>query len=120
MSKEQGIDIIFLYAKSNHLMWNSWLTEKVALRDINGLNTMRRRLQIGMRDVAKKKLNTEKIDLFFLRLQTSIEKTIRQVYRMKNPHPCDNPMIAKNHIDKIESKRKRDQQLTAILKKTSY
>lgn len=54
-------------------------------QDISGLADVLRRLQMGMNNLVIQKLNTDKVGELFLRLQRSIENTIREIHREKNP-----------------------------------
>lgn len=114
------IDIIRLYATSNHQEWNTWLAKCERTQDINGLTEVRRRLQQGMAEVEKKKLNTEKIAEFFVRLQRSIDITIKKIYRAKNPNPLYD--TTNKHLKNkfIEEKKRVNLSLEKELKKVNY
>lgn len=114
------VDLIKLYASCDHSQWNQYLTERLRLRDVSGLTEMRVALQVGMSDLAKKKLNTEKMILWFIRLQRSIEKTIQKIVREANPNPCDNPLIAAHHRYAKPEKKIRDHDLELFFKRYSY
>jgi hypothetical protein len=73
-----------------------------------------------MSDLVKKKLNSEKMVEFFLRLERSIEKTIQKIVREKTPNPCDNPLIASASIQFKDEKKQRDHELELFLKQSGY
>lgn len=118
--KPDAIDILKLYAQSNPSEWNSYLSNSARKQDLNGLANTRRRLQAGMDLLAKKKLNSEKIILFFIRLQNSIENTMKVIVRAKMPNPCDDPLKAKDWLHVKGDKKVRDNNFERFLKKTGY
>lgn len=120
MRKHAALDLIKLYSQCDHKHWNIFLTHCYQQGDIDKLVRTRYQLQAGMADLAKKKLNTDKMIQWFLRLQTSIENTIKKILRQKNPNPCDNPLIAADHVEFKGDKNKRDHELELYLKKTGY
>jgi hypothetical protein len=120
MRKFEAIDLMKLYSKCDTTTWNLFLTNCHLKQDLSTLLRTRYQLQAGMTDLAKKKLNSEKMIDWFLRLQTSIEKTIKLIVRDKNPNPCDNPLIAADNIQYKDEKTKRDQELELFLKRTGY
>lgn len=101
--------------------WNEFLDDCVLKLDIERLAKVRYQIAAGMDDLAKKKMNTEEMNLFFIRLNRSLENTARQIVRKRVPLPQDDPLEAKNWSNKyLEAKRKRDQELTAFLKRSAY
>ena len=121
MSRQNdAIDIVKLYAEGDTKTWNIFLTNSLKKHDLAGLARTRNRLQRGMVLAAKQKLNTEPIQLWFIRLQRSIEMTMKKIVREKYPNPCDNPLTAKEHLEFREAKRRRDEELERYLRKTSY
>lgn len=118
--RPDAIDLVKLQAEWSHREWNQFLTGCLRTNDLEKLALTRNRLQRGMDLAAKKKLNCEKLQLLFIRLQTSIENTMRQIVRKKYPSPCDNPLIAGQHMDELSAKRLRDQELERYLKRTSF
>ena len=118
--KPHKIDILKLYAKSNTEEWNRFLTWSLAKGDLSGLEKVLYGLQLGMLDLAKKKMNTDKITIFFLRLQRSLERTIRDVIRKRDPHPLDNPMNKEKFGHMIDSKKKRDMDIEKHLRKVRF
>lgn len=118
--KPDAIDIVKLFAEGDYTEWNLFLTNCFKKRDIEKLAITRRRLQAGMAIAAKKKLNTEKVIHLFIRLQNSIENTIKRIVRAKDPNPCDDPHIAMDHLEAKGAKKERDQAMERMLKKTGY
>ena len=120
MRKNESIDLVKLYATSSVAKWNRFLTSCERNRDLNTLANMRYSLQAGMVDLAKKKLNSDKMQLWFIRLQTSIERTMRTIVRLRNPNPCDDPLKAANNLQHRSKKKARDHELELLLKKSGY
>lgn len=112
--------LLDLYSKHDAREWNSLLTACLKQRDINALMTIRRDIQVSMSELSKKKLNTDKMCTFFLRLQNSIEITIKKIYRLKEPNPCDNPLEAGSNLRHLDKKRLRDARLELLFRKGSY
>ncbi len=122
INKEQyeKIDLMKLFSDNNHAQWNMFLTNCYNNRDVSRLIRVMRGLQMGMDDMSKKKLNVPKMNLFFVRLQTSIEKTLKKIYKEVYPEICDDPLKAKDNLHKIGQKRKRDADFEAFLRRHSY
>jgi len=121
MSRRDGIDLMKLYTKADNTAWNKMLTRCVQNRDINALIKVRYELQVGMANLASQKLNREDIDVWFVRLLKSIEKTAKQIIRIKHPTPGDNPLIAKHYGPEwLAVKRKRDKELMRFLSRSAY
>jgi hypothetical protein len=118
--KPDAIDLVKLQAKSSHKEWNDFLTCCLKKHDLNKLALTRNRLQRGMNLAVKQKLSTTKLEHLFIRLQLSIENTMKQIIRKKYPNPCDDPRIASKHQDVVELKRKRDLELERYLRKTAF
>lgn len=121
-NKEQHnkIDLMILYAKNDSTQWNKFLYRCLVKKDVNRLVATLKGIQIGMTDLANKNLNSQEIQVWFIRLQRSIENTLKQIYRDVYPTICDNPAVAKDHLDQIEVKRKRDGDLEKFLRDGSY
>ena len=116
-----SVDILTLLSKGNYVKWNEFLTDCLMKNDINRLAQVRKDLQINMAQLAKKNLNSERINVFFCRLITSIEKTARRIIKKIEPNPKDDPMIAKAFGKEFrEIKRKRDMALDDYFKRTSH
>ncbi|MBK8260102.1 MAG: hypothetical protein IPK80_02055 [Nannocystis sp.] len=70
-----------------------------------------------MDDLAKKKLNTEEMNIWFIRLNRSIENTAKKILREKYPLPEDNPLDFENRTAVTgDMKKKRDDELAKFLK----
>lgn len=85
--KYEAIDLMKLHAHGSHVGWNKNLKDCFEKRDINRLGILRYRICAGMTDLEKLKLNDAKMNEWFLRLNTSIEKTVSQILRLKYPLP---------------------------------
>jgi|SRR3990167_7221090 len=118
--RPEKIDILKLYAKNNANEWNLFLSTCLNNKDLLSLEKVLYGIQLGMDDVAKKKLNTEKINIFFIRLQRSLERTIRDIVRMKTPHALDNPLNIEKFGHLKESKQKRDEEIEKHLRKIRF
>jgi hypothetical protein len=122
MRKHEAIDLMNLYANGHHKKWNVMLSECVRSGSINRLARVRYELQAGMDDLVTKKLNTEDMSIFYLRLMRSVEKTAKKIIHDKIPMPGDDPNL-KNKVSamsKLEAKRQRDRELQKFLSKNSY
>ena len=115
-----AIDLIWLYTNVDHVSWNEFLTDCYHKHDILKLIDVRKRLQKGMANLAKQKLNAKKLDEWFLRITTSIELTLKKIQREKSPNPCDNPLIAKQWKIAHAAKKERDHDLELFLKRVSH
>ncbi len=119
--KFEAIDLMKLYVKASNKDWNRMLTDCLVKRDVNRLAMYRYQIQAGMDDLAKGKLNDDRLDLFYIRLLKSLEKTAKKIIAIKHPMPGDNALIAKSYGPEwLSAKRKRDRELQAFLKKSSY
>lgn len=116
----EKIDLLKLYAQGSHVEWNHVLSKCLKNRDINRLASLRRSIQIGMRDIARLRLNTPAIDEWFLRLNLSIELTAKKVIQALEPSPHDNPLNPFRSKEALEAKRRRDRRLRDFLKDTAY
>ncbi len=123
--KEEAIDIMRLWSQGSANGWNDALTKYHVQGNIRALARLRYGLQAGMDDLTKSKLNNEKISLFFVRLQKSIENTMRAILREKYPNPFDDPLynnrpLPEKEMKWREVKRRRDQEMNAFLKQSGY
>jgi hypothetical protein len=116
--KYQAIDLLKLHSKSNTMQWNNFLTKCLTDNDIDTLLKTLYGIQVGMTNLSNKKMNTPKIVNFFIRCQTSIEKTIIRIIKMKQPCRNDHPVIA--NIKNIEDKRERDIMIERFLRGSSF
>ncbi len=121
MRKFDPIDLMKLYSKGSNNGWNEFLLECVHKLDINKLAKVRYQICAGMDDLAKAKLNTPEIDVWFVRLSMSLEKTARQILRIKHPLKNDDPLrTVKTELDHHQIKKKRDQELAKFMKDSNY
>jgi hypothetical protein len=122
MRKHNAIDLMKLKAHGSHVGWNEALTKYYNDLDINGLAKLRYSIQAGMDDLVKAKLNTEEMNLWFLRLNRSIELTAKRIIKIKIPLPQDQPLIAKDleFVSVATQKKKRDDELMAFLLRSAY
>mgnify|MGYP001578012671 FL=1 len=118
--KPQKIDILKLYANGDTKAWNTFLSGCLQNYDLLALEKVLYGIELGMQDLAKQKMNSDKINAWFLRLQRSIEKTIRDIIRSKNPHPLDDPFNKEKFGHMIDSKKKRDEDIERHLKKIRF
>ncbi|MBK8260157.1 MAG: hypothetical protein IPK80_02330 [Nannocystis sp.] len=121
MRKFEAIDLAKLYALGSANGWNEVLNERYAKRDIDGLAKLRYQIAAGMDDLAKKKLNTEEMNIWFIRLNRSIENTAKKILREKYPLPEDNPLDFENRTAVTgDMKKKRDDELAKFFKRSAY
>ena len=122
MARYDVIDILKLMAvNKDSERWNNVLSDCFDTQDINRLSRLRYGIQAGMARAAKNNLNTEDVNNFFIRLNRSIENTAKAIVRKRHPMPSDNPLIAKDQSSAaLEAKRKRDKELAAFFKRSSY
>jgi hypothetical protein len=124
--KFESIDLMKLYSQGHFKTWNRMLATHLRNKDINGLSKVRYQIQGGMDDLAKKHLNTDEINVWYCRLIKSLEKTAKDILKMKYPLPGDNPLLSKRNQDTKEAakelafKRKRDQEFMKFIRDGSY
>lgn len=125
--KYQEVSILEIFSKGNPIQWNTWLTRCLASQDISALKKTYNGLQINMASLAKKNLSNEQIDILFIRLQRSIEITLKRILKHKHPSPLDNPLnkndpkfAAEDMKKHLLAKRKRDHEFELFLRKESY
>jgi len=120
MAKVQKIDLLKIMIEANNKKWNSWLLTCEINQDVNGLVKVLRGIQQGMDDLVKQKLNTDNVTILFLRLQRSIENTIKNIWRRQNDNPLYNPLF-NGDINKYQkTKRNLDHELELFLKKERF
>lgn len=95
--------------------------------DINSLARVKYELQVGMTDLEKQKLNTEEINILFLRWCKSLDDTAKKIIKIKYPMPGDsitnvelNLHTKKEQSKMLEAKRLRDRALNSYLQKSSF
>lgn len=120
MRKHESIDLLKLYAKADNEAWNTMLDTLVKNRDINKIGEIRYSLQAGMDDLVKKKLDDEKIVLWFIRLNRSLENTARIILKKLKPNPHDLAKSLDHGKDLLDEKRMRDAELREFLRKTAF
>jgi len=120
MRKYEAVDLMKLYSLGSNNGWNDMLTDCQNKRDINRLARLKYQIQAGMDDLAKNRLNSSEMSMWFLRLIRSIDLTAKKIIKLRNPFPQDNPLIAKDYVYLSALKTKRDQELMAFLAKSSY
>ena len=125
MSSSEEINLMEIYTLSNSDKWNAWLTYCLKHHDIHNLKKVYKGIQISMNDLVKKKIADDKLNNFFLRIQRSIEQTLKRILREKYPNPLDR--VGKNkvvdledHLKHLNNKRKRDQEFEAFLKDVRF
>lgn len=125
--KQEGIDIIKLMTFGSHKGWNEFLADCYKKNNINELARVKYQLAVGMTDLAKQKLNTEKIDLTFIRWSRSLEITAKKIIKKMYPMPTDSisrddlALIGSDDRTKIQkAKRARDAALAEFLRKSSF
>lgn len=118
--KPQKIDLLKLYANTDVKQWNTFLSTCLAHQDLHALEKTLYGLQLGMNDLVKKKLNTDKMNAFFIRLQRSVENTIKGIIKAKEPHPLDNAFNKEKYVHLIDAKRQRDQDIERFLRKVRF
>lgn len=109
-----------LYSKGSNNGWNDFLTECVVNMDINRLAKMSYQIQAGMEDLAKLKLNSDEIIVWYIRLLKSLEKTAKNIVRIKYPLPKIEPNEPQKSKAALEAKRSRDRELAEFFRKSAY
>lgn len=119
--KYESIDILKLYAKGSTNGWNQMLTDCFNKKDINKLAKLKYQVSAGMTDLAKSKLNTDEINVWFARLVKSLEITAKKIIKVKHPMPGDYGLKGiKTSLDELEIKRKRDRELMKFFKDSGF
>ncbi len=119
--KYEAVDLMKLYTHGSTNGWNDFLKKCLTKRDINALAKLRYQICAGMDDLAKLKLNTEEINVWFVRLNRSLELTAKKIIRIKCPLPGDaGAKPLKTLGDYASAKRKRDLELRKFMQESSY
>lgn len=118
--KLDAIDLMKLKSFGSANGWNEFLRECITELNLRKLANVRKRIQMGMDDLAKAKLNTDEMCAWFTRLNKSLEDTAKKIVQIKHPMPHDNPLQTEFGLDALEAKRKRDNDLAKFLKDSSY
>ena len=121
MKKAQAIDVLKLIVDWQPKEWNDFLTRRDRANDIHGLTETLVGIQKGMDKLAKQGLNTDMIAETFLRMQRSIENTLKKIYRRQNPNLLYDPLY-KNEFgaELIADKKRLDLNFELFLKKNRY
>ncbi len=118
--KYEAIDLMKLYTHGSVNGWNEFLVKCLNKKDINALAKIKYQVCAGMDDLAKGKLNTEDINVWFVRLTRSLEQTAKKIIRIKHPMPGDNGKKVTDLSDYQTAKRRRDHELQKFMKDSSY
>lgn len=106
---------------SSHEKWNAWLTRCLKTNDLESLIKVRYGLMVGMDDLTKKGLTTQKIAELWCRWIGSIEKTARKVIKKKNPLPKIDKATDLDTFNRVhEAKKRRDNEFEAFLRRSSF
>ena len=81
--KHEAVDLIKLYAECDSGKWNAFLTKHAQSGNINELGRMLYGIQAGIVDLENKKMNTEKLTIWYCRLVGSLKRTIMDVMKSK-------------------------------------
>lgn len=100
-----------------HQKWNLWLKRCLKHQDLEELLKTRYGLQVGMDDLQKKGLATAAICEMFVRWQSSIEKTARQI--IKKRHGITKA-IATDFLKAHAEKKRIDNAFEAFLRDSSF
>ncbi len=79
------IDLIKLYTEGTTEKWNAFLTDCLEKNQIERLVQTRKGLQIGAKTLANNKMNSPKMNEFFIRLNRSIEITAKKIIKKLHP-----------------------------------
>ena len=118
--RSEAIDILKLYAEKDAKEWNAFLTTALREQNVSGLVDVLRRLQMGMDNLVAQKLNTEKVCTLFIRLQRSVENTIRDIHRRQNPNPLFITSDKVLHGDHLAEKKAKQQELERFMRKVRF
>jgi hypothetical protein len=77
-------------------------------------------LQAGMSDLVDQGIDSEKLCIFFVRLQRSIEKTIKEIYRDEFTNPLYDPKNVHLKDEFIADKKEKDHNLERFLKERRF
>lgn len=104
------INLLNLIINGNYKHWNNWLADCERDHNLPDLLKTLSGIQQGMDTLVKGKLNTDNITVIFLRMQRSIENTIKNIYRKQNP----------THKVSLAEKREQDNQLERFMHGNRY
>lgn len=119
--KYSPIDLMKLYSLGSNNGWNDYLTKCFDEKNINALAKLKYQISVGMTDLARDKINTPTIDVWFTRLVRSLEITAKRIIKVKHPLPGDNPLLSMKIRESVHDvKKKRDHALAKFLKDSSF
>lgn len=118
------IDLVKMCASWNQETWYDFLYTLYLNSDMQEASDVLRRLQMGMDQLVKKKLNTDHMGNWFLRLTTELEQTMKIIYRKHN----ENPLYDSRNKDKLgddfdaakREKKRLDQEFYKQFRKSTY
>lgn len=120
MKGQSPIDPIKLYSEWDIPKWNAWLYKCYVTKSVSLLVETKKNLQLGMDDLVKKNLNIEKVTVVFLRMQKSIDNTLKKIFRDENENPLYDPKNAHLKSQFIDDKKKKEIELERFLKSKSW
>lgn len=123
MSKHNlEIDLMTLFVKGDTKQWNEFLTKCFNNNDLQTLMNTRFGMQVGMTTLVKKKLNSDRIVIMYLRWQKSLELTAKKVLKRRHPLPGDDARAGNEDLkmDTLHIKKKRDNEFEEFLIRSSY
>lgn len=121
------IDVARLLNEWSEVEWMVMLKKCEDESDVEKLKSTLYGICRGMSELAKCKLNDEKLNVAFCNLQRSIEVTMKRILRRKYPSILDkSPKMNLNLIDELQArkeltaKRKRDLEFAQFLKDARF
>lgn len=116
------IDLINFIANNTYKDWNKYLAKCESDKNITSLVATYYGFQIGMQYAVKQKLNTPFVVNTFIRLQRSIEKTLKRIYKQtyNANYSGQDILTAKNVKDAVQKKKVTDNEFEKWLKLQRY
>ena len=118
--KHESIDLLKLYFESNPKEWNAYLSRCLKNQDTKELEKTYYGLAAGMTDLANQNLNTANMVNTFLRMQKSIENTLKQIWRKENPNPLYDPLYKGDKARHYNEKKYLDDRFEQFLKRIQF
>ncbi len=109
-----------LYTEGTSEKWNAFLNDCYKKQNIDRLMSTRIGLQVGMSTLAKKKLNSDKMTVIYLRWLRSVEDTARAIIRDRHPMPGDRGFKKDSNAKWADAKKKRDVEFENFILRSSY